>query len=139
MKLEAGQYDAIILAAAGIDRLNLSSCIRERLSEAFFTPAIAQGVIAIECREEDLFCREILQFLHDEATFLCVTAERAVNQVVGGDCYTPIGAHAKMMGDTLQLQAVLEKNNQLIRASVSGNKQEAALLGQAAGKTLCSS
>lgn len=139
MKLEKGDYDAIILAAAGLDRLQLSSYIRERLSETFFTPAIAQGVIAVECREADFFCREVTQFLHDESTFLCVTAEQAVNQVVGGDCYTPIGAYAKIIHGTVELQAVLEKNGQLMRENITGDKQEALLLGQRVGKKLCSS
>jgi hydroxymethylbilane synthase len=140
LKLENGDYDAIILAAAGLDRLALSHCIRERLSDDIFTPAIAQGAIAIECREQDHFSRETVQFLHDEETYLCVSAERAVNQVIGGDCHTPIGAYAKIIGDQLLLNAVLGQDNQLFRADATGAKEKAAQLGEQVGlalKTRC--
>lgn len=135
-KLMQGDYDAIVLAAAGLDRLGLSSHIRERLSDDFFTPAIAQGAIAIECREQDAAVCELVKFLQDEETFLCVSAERAVNRVIGGDCHTPIGAHATIKNDQLSLSAVLHKNNKLYRAALTGHKTEAVSLGERVGQIL---
>lgn len=137
-KLERDEYDAIILAAAGLDRLGLSSHIRTRLSDDFFTPAIAQGAIAVECRENDVVCREILQFLNDEKTLACVTAERMLNEVIGGDCHTAIGAHAKIIGDELQLSAMMgsENGDIILRAAVNGNLLDAKKSGQQAANLL---
>lgn len=106
-KLDSQQYDAIILAAAGIHRLGLSNRIRSYFSYDFFTPAIGQGAIGIECREDDLFIRDLLQFLHHTKTAQAVIAERAVNRILGGDCHTAIGAHAKMIGAEMHLSGMI--------------------------------
>ncbi|MDP1574540.1 MAG: hydroxymethylbilane synthase [Coxiellaceae bacterium] len=137
-KLARADYDAIILAAAGLDRLDLFSQIRVRLSDEIFTPAIAQGAIAVECREEDDFSRDILQFLNDEKTAACVSAERAVNEIMGGDCHTAIGAYAKIMDNHLFLNAMIgsEKGETILRASVEGNACDAKIIGEQAAKML---
>lgn len=136
-KLDAGKYDAIILAAAGVERLGLGNRIREYLPEAIFTPAIGQGAIGIESRENDEKTRELVSFLHDAETGLCVMAERAVNQILNGDCHTPIGAHAKIISGQMHLSACYEKNSEkLFRAEMTGDKNEAAQLGKKMGLEL---
>ena len=130
-KLAGGEYDAIVLASAGLDRLGLSAHIRERLSDELFTPAIAQGAIAIECREEDDFSQEIVRFLNDDRTMACVTAERAVNEIIGGDCHTAIGAYATIGDDRLFLKAMVgsDTGDIILRASVEGSVDEAKIIG----------
>lgn len=138
-KLDSGEYDAIILAAAGLERLSLQSRIRSYFSEEIFTPAIGQGAIGIECREEDHFIQDLVAFLHHLPTAQCVMAERMVNQIIGGDCHTAIGAYAKIIDDQMQLIAMYcdEKTNQLMRARVIGKIAEAEKLGKDAARQLC--
>jgi len=137
-KLARGEYDAIVLAAAGLDRLSLSSHIRSHLSEEFFTPAIAQGAIAIECRSEDNFSHDSLRFLNDEKTYACVSAERAVNEIIGGDCHTAIGAYAKIIDNHLTLNAMIgsENGKTILRASVESNVGDAKIVGAQAAHIL---
>lgn len=106
-KLEMKEYDAIILAAAGLKRLDLTDWIRHYFSLDEFVPAIGQGAIGIECRAHDQKTREMVSFLNHIETEQCVMAERAVNQILGGDCYTPIGAHAIITQDQLFLRAMI--------------------------------
>lgn len=137
-KLDAGNYDAIILAAAGLERLGLKSRIRTYFSDDIFTPAIGQGAIGIECREDDRVMRDLLAPLHHQPTAQCVMAERAVNQVIGGDCHTAIGAHAKMIDHQMQLSAMLgdENTGHLVRERVIGSPDDAESLGRKVGKKL---
>ena len=137
-KLQQGDFDAIILAAAGLHRLSLSSHIRTYLDTDFFTPAIAQGAIAIECRENDEKTRELLHFLHHEPTKICVTAERAVNKVLNGDCHTAIGAYAKIIDDQLHLSAMLGQahGEKILRASAIGEKNEPEKLGEIVARSM---
>lgn len=106
-KCDAGDYDAIVLAAAGLKRLGLAARITDYFSDDTFTPAIGQGAIGVECRENDAVMRDLLHFLHDEKTATCVNAERSVNKILGGDCHAAIGAHAKMINDQINLSAVV--------------------------------
>ena len=137
-KLDAGKYDAIILAAAGLERLNLGSRIRNYFSDEIFTPAIGQGAIGIECREDNIAMRELLVPLHHQITAQCVMAERAVNQVVGGDCYTAIGAYAKMIDHQMQLSAMLgdENTGRIVRARIIGSPDDPESLGKEVGNKL---
>lgn len=106
-KLAAGQYHAIILASAGLTRLGLA----ERISQYFLidelVPAIGQGALGIECRTDNYELIAMLTALNDQNTQRCVDAERAVNARLGGDCYTPVGAHAQINGEDLYLQAMV--------------------------------
>ena len=113
-KLQNKEYDAIVLAAAGLHRLQLTHHIQSYFAEDFFTPAIGQGAIGIECREADQALQTLLQSLNHADTARCVTAERAVNKILGGDCHTPIGAHATIHDDVMQLNAMI--------ASLDGKK-----------------
>ncbi len=139
-KLDAGNYDAIILAAAGLERLGLKSCIRSYFSDEIFIPAIGQGAIGIECREDDIVMRDLLVPLHHQPTAQCVMAERAVNQVIGGDCHTAIGAYAKMFDHQMQLSGMLgdENTGHLVRARVIGSPDDAESMGKTVGSKLLS-
>ena len=93
-KVDAGDYDAIVLAAAGLARLGLTDRVTDALAPEIFVPAVGQGALGIECREDDLETRELLARVHDEESAICVEAERGVLRALVGDCKTPIAAHA---------------------------------------------
>lgn len=97
-KLDDGQFDAIILAAAGVKRLGLQSRITEILSFETSLPAIGQGAIGIECRSDDEFINDLIAPLNHAETSVCVRAERAFLQRLEGGCQVPIAAHARLIG-----------------------------------------
>ena len=137
-KLDDGQYDALILAAAGLRRLALHERISAILPAELSTPAPGQGALGIECREDDATTCEILALLNDPATYTCVTAERAVLEAVGGGCSVPLGAYATLAGEELHLIAVLAApdGTRLLREAHCGNRQEPLALGQAVASAL---
>lgn len=106
-KLDAGEYDGIILAVAGLKRLGLTHRIKQYLDPEIFIPAIGQGALGIECRSEDKALQSLLKILHHEPTAICVEAERFVNRRLNGDCYTPIGVHAVIHKEKLMIHAVV--------------------------------
>jgi len=93
-KLDAGDYDAIILASAGLKRLGMAERITQTLPVSVSLPAVGQGAIGIECRIDDVEINEMLKALHDNTTGLCVTAERAMNTRLNGGCQVPIAGFA---------------------------------------------
>jgi hydroxymethylbilane synthase len=103
-KLDDGEFDAIILAAAGLERLGLAERIRETLNAAWSVPAIGQGIVGIECRDDPALLRWITP-LNDAEARCCLDAERAVGARLEGSCTSPIAAHATLCGDTLTLSA----------------------------------
>jgi hydroxymethylbilane synthase len=102
-RLEEGQLDAILLACAGLERLGLGARITQQLDLALSLPAVGQGVIGIECREDDGRSRDALRALHHEESFVRLRAERAFAATLGGSCHSPIAAHATLEGSTLTL------------------------------------
>ena len=108
-KLEEGEYDAIILAAAGLTRLGKTELVKEVLSEDFMCPAAGQGALGIEIREGDVAMREHLSFLDDSAAHAATTCERALLNKLGGGCQVPIGAFAEMKDGRLQLTAIVAR------------------------------
>lgn len=106
-KTQEGEYDAIVLAAAGVVRLGLEAAITEELDLERFPPAPGQGALGIECRADDYVTQELLAPLEDPATRQCVEAERAFLQALQGGCQIPIGAHARQVGDRLVLHGIL--------------------------------
>ena len=109
-KLSEGQVDAILLAAAGLDRLEKSEWVRERLDPAHFCPAAGQGSLGIEARNGDTAVLAALAFLNDPATRYAVTAERAALAALGGGCQVPIGVHVRpnaQAPDQIELFAVV--------------------------------
>ncbi|MDP0589932.1 MAG: hydroxymethylbilane synthase [Candidatus Endonucleobacter bathymodioli] len=106
-KLDQGQYDAIILAAAGLVRLNMEDRIRSRLSVIESLPAAGQGAIGIELRYNDKETLQLIAPLHHEETAICVGAERAMNKYLQGGCQTPIASFAELQGDNVYLRGLV--------------------------------
>ena len=106
-KLDEGQYDAIVLAAAGLVRLGLAERIRSRFAAVQMLPAAGQGALGIEVRADDAELRQALATLIHQPTWLAVHAERAVSRGLGGSCSMPLAAHAQWQGDHLHLSAAL--------------------------------
>jgi hydroxymethylbilane synthase len=104
-KLDEGQYAGIVLAAAGLKRLNLSQRIRHIFDESDMLPAAGQGALGIEIRSNRQDLRQALATLGDETTWLCVAAERAVSRAMGGSCSMPLAAHATWKEGVLSLKA----------------------------------
>lgn len=123
-KLDEGQYDAIVLAAAGLMRLGLAERIRSRFDAAQMLPAAGQGALGIEVRADDAALREALAGLTDRPAWLAVHAERAVSRGLGGSCSVPLAAHAHWQGSTLHLHAALgdasAPTRTLLQAQVQG-------------------
>lgn len=138
-KLEDGQFDAIVLACAGLKRLGLESSISETFSPAQMLPAAAQGVIGIECLETQEALRQILELLGHANTATTTAAERAVARRLQADCQSPVAAYAELDGSTLSLQAMVASSDGriIIREQLSGPAGEPEALGNSlAGKLL---
>lgn len=130
-KLDDGQYDAIVLAVAGLKRLGMGARIRDRLLPPDWLPAAAQGAICIEIRSEAAAVAGLVRRLHDEDTHARILAERAMNRALGGSCQVPIAALAERQGDRLQLQGLVgNADGVLIRADASGPADAPEALGQ---------
>jgi hydroxymethylbilane synthase len=136
-KLDQGQYDAILLAAAGLKRLGWADRIAEILNPAVMCPAVGQGALAIETRAAGNGF-EACAPLDDAATHAAVSAERAVLASLGGGCQVPIGAHATVANGQLRLMAVVASPDgaELIRAEAEGAADCAVALGRALGGEL---
>jgi hydroxymethylbilane synthase len=130
-KLDAGEYDAIILASAGLIRLGLPERIREFLAPELSLPAGGQGAVGIECRLADEATRALLAPLHHEATALCVRAERAMNAKLQGGCQVPIAALAQLDGEQLHLRGLVGTvdGTRILRSQISGASHMAEELG----------
>jgi hydroxymethylbilane synthase len=133
-KLDAGDFDAIVLAAAGLERLGLASRIRERLSPEQMLPAVGQGVIGIECRDDDEI-RTLLRPLEHGTTRSCLEAERAFSARLGGSCQSPIAALAELAGDRLRLRGLVGSpdGTTIFADVIEGPAAEATMLGAALG------
>ncbi len=131
-KLYEGQYDAIVLAAAGLARLGWSERITELLDPAVMIPAAAQGAIGIEVRAHDEAIAALLQALDHPPTRLAVTAERAFLERIQGGCQVPVGAHAVVDGDTLHITGMIgDRAGHVVRGERNGPTGQAAELGVA--------
>ncbi|MDM5147224.1 hydroxymethylbilane synthase [Candidatus Persebacteraceae bacterium Df01] len=104
-KLEAGDCDALLLAAAGLHRLNMKEIVGEYLPSEIFIPAPGQGVLAVECLTEHKTLRQQLNIINDKKTAIRIRAERAFAAAIDGDCHTPLGAHAQIMAGKVHLRA----------------------------------
>ena len=102
-KLDEGKFDAIILAAAGLKRLGLEYRVSEYLDEEKFVPAVGQGAIGVECRINDDRVNAYMGILNDPLSDLCVTAERRVNERLGGGCHVPLAVYARGEDEKIQL------------------------------------
>ncbi|MGN0709254.1 MAG: hydroxymethylbilane synthase [Anaerovoracaceae bacterium] len=106
-KLDDGEFDAVVLASSGLKRLGHADRIRENIPFEICVPAVGQGALAIECREDDEEVRGMLGFLNDTETRACTDAERAFMTRIGGGCQVPVGVHAELSGAALELTAVI--------------------------------
>lgn len=131
-KLDAGEYDAIILASAGLKRLGMGNRITSQLSPDESLPAMGQGAIGIECRSEDAEIHEYLKILHDKETSIRVTAERAMNTRLNGGCQVPIAGFAEIRGDRLFMRGLVGSpdGSLLYRAEADSELNQAEQLGQ---------
>ena len=130
-KLENKEMDAIILATAGLKRLGLEQYITQILPAAICLPAVGQGALAIETRQDDAEVLSVLEFLNDSETIAAVTAERAYLREVQGGCQVPVGVHGEVNGDQLLLEATILKidGTREVREQICGNCSEAEALG----------
>lgn len=131
-KLDAGEYDAVILAVAGLKRLGFGDRITEVLPRALCLPAVGQGALAIEARRDDNEVRNLVDFLRDEAMTDCAAAERAFLETVEGGCQVPVGVYAAVDGDQLSVEAVIASldGRQRFRDTRTGPRREAKELGR---------
>lgn len=137
-KLDTGQYDAIILAAAGLERLGMGTRIRSLLVAPDWLPAPGQAAIAVEARAGDARVAALVALLHDSETDVVVRAERAFNAALGGSCTLPVGAHAVLGERELHLHGLVGDPAQgtLLRGELSGTAQAPEALGEALGAML---
>ncbi len=137
-KLEDGQYDAIMLACAGLERLGLEAHISEIFSPDQMLPAAAQGVIGIECLEARTELLQILKLLDHAATRTVMTAERAVAKQLQADCQSPVAAFGEIDGSTLNLRAMVASpdGRKIIREHVSGPADDPETLGNSLSSKL---
>jgi hydroxymethylbilane synthase len=131
-KMQSGEYDAIILACAGLERLGLSRFIRHRLDAPSWLPAVAQGAIAVECRADDARAQELLKVLEHRNTRICVEAERAMNRRLHGSCTVPVAAYATLDGGVLSLEGLVgdAATGECLRASEVGRATDPEGLGR---------
>ncbi|MCG7976697.1 MAG: hydroxymethylbilane synthase [Candidatus Thiodiazotropha endolucinida] len=131
-KLDDGEYDAIILAAAGLKRLGFEDRITAMIGPEQSLPAIGQGAVGIECRVDDPRVNDLITPLHHAETAYCVGAERAMNQRLNGGCQVPIAGYAMLESDNLWLRGLVGEpdGSRIIRGEVEGKTQEARAMGE---------
>jgi hydroxymethylbilane synthase len=137
-KLEQKEYDAIILASAGLKRLGKTELVKQIIPAELMCPAAGQGALAIEVRAGDDATRQHLEFLDDPAARAATTCERALLNRLGGGCQVPIGALAELRGGELHLEAVVADpdGSRVLRESREGNLNDPEKLGNQTGEAL---
>ena len=130
-KLDAGEFDAIILAAAGLLRLGMQDRICEYLEPSLCLPAGGQGAVGIECRLDDTETLELLSALNHKQSAICVSAERAMNARLNGGCQVPIACLAELQGDTLYLRGIVGEvhGKKILQSEIKGKARDAEKLG----------
>ncbi|HED16916.1 MAG TPA: hydroxymethylbilane synthase [Gammaproteobacteria bacterium] len=139
-KLDDDQYDAIILACAGLIRLDMADRIREAIAATVMLPAIGQGTVGIECRADDAELLALLEPLHDNHTASCIDAERAMNLRLEGGCQVPIGGHAVIEHGVMVVRGLVGRpdGTDIINAVISGRPEDAQELGSVLAEDLLS-
>lgn len=132
-KLDGGEFDAIVLASAGLVRLGLAHRIAEFLPITQSLPAVGQGIIGIECRADDVRSLELTRVLDDADAQTCIAAERAFAQRLQGSCQSPIGGHAELQGERITVHGLIASldGSRIFRDSIVGPRDAAARLGGA--------
>lgn len=137
-KLDEGQYAAIILAAAGLNRLGLTARIASLLTPEESLPAVGQGAVGIECRSTDASLQLLLAPLGDPVTTTCVLAERALSRALAGSCTVPLGGYAEIVDGVLQLRGFVASpdGKRMVNDRVTGAPDDAEALGRALARRL---
>ncbi|MCE0722329.1 MULTISPECIES: hydroxymethylbilane synthase [Legionella] len=138
-KLKSGEYHAIILAAAGLERMGFTNVITEQLSAHIMLPACGQGALAIECRSDDHKIQALLSELNDPISSICVHAERKVNALLGGNCHVPLAVFcAPIENKQLSLQAKILAldGSQIITSTQTGPIEQATSLAERCAQSL---
>lgn len=137
-KLDEGLYDAIILAAAGLERLGHGDRISSLIPADVCLPAVGQGALAIEARTEDKEVRDMLSFLNDLTTKQATDAERAFLGLLEGGCQVPIGVHADVEGENIRIEAIIAAldGSNILRDTINGKADDAVSLGKQLGKKM---
>jgi len=137
-KLDNGEFDAIILACAGLKRLGLGDRITCTLDPRESLPAVGQGAVGIECRSDDRRMHELLAPLNHPDTWTRISAERAMNFRLQGGCQAPIAGYAELAGDTLTLRGLVGRpdGSQIVRVEMNAPRADAETLGGAAADEL---
>lgn len=141
VKLDEENLDAILLSGAGLTRLGMEDRITERLAPEIVVPAVGQGLIVIEAREDNAEVLELIDFLNDYETSVCVRAERAFSDRIGGGCQVPMGAYAVLDTDRIKIRAVVASldGERVLRAETEGPAGEAEKIGVALAESLIGS
>ncbi|GJM04510.1 MAG: porphobilinogen deaminase [marine bacterium B5-7] len=137
-KLDDGEYDAIILAAAGIIRLGLKERITQLIPESVLLPAIGQGAIGIECRAGDTKVHELIAPLNDRETSLCVETERAFSRRLFGGCQLPIAGQAGIKGKDINLVGLVARvdGSEVVKSELSGDIKQCGEIGTTLAENL---
>lgn len=137
-KLDEGLYDAVILAAAGLERLGHGDRIKAVIPSSVCLPAVGQGALAIECRTDDAEVRQMLDFLNDMPTVYATNAERAFLGLLEGGCQVPIGVHADVEGEKIKIEAIIAAldGSTVLRDTIEGAADDAVALGQELGRKM---
>jgi hydroxymethylbilane synthase len=137
-KLDGGEFDALILAVAGLQRLDMGERVREALTTEVMLPAVGQGVLAIECRAHDPCTQALIGVLNDRISSERVTAERAMNRQLGGGCQVPIAGFAEHDGDELKLRALVASldGRRVLRAEGRARRDAGETLGRSVAADL---
>jgi hydroxymethylbilane synthase len=137
-KLRHGEFDAIVLAAAGLKRLGFGDQISSVFAAAELIPAVGQGAIGIECRSADALTHALIEPLHDRTTGLCIESERAMSEILEGGCDLPLAAHATVEQGDLRLAGLVASADglKIVRREISGSPNDGVELGQQLGREL---
>jgi hydroxymethylbilane synthase len=132
LRLDENRFDAVLLACAGLVRLGLPGRIREALDPERFVPAIGQGIVGIECREDDARTRGLVAALHDPGSATRLAAERAMNARLGGACTVPVAGHAVVEAGRVRLVGLVAApdGTRVVRDRIEGPAERAAELGE---------
>ena len=139
-RLDAGDFDAIILAAAGLMRLEMQERIREVIAPQVMLPAVGQGAVGVQCRQDDDETTAFLAPLDDPQTHLRVKAERTVNAELGGGCHVPIAAYAEIQNEQLTLRGLVGQpdGSEVLFAEAAGPLSDPEAVGRTAAQDLLS-
>jgi hydroxymethylbilane synthase len=137
-KLDAGEFDAIVLAVAGVNRLGATSRVTQVMNADVMLPAVGQGALGIETRAADEHTRALVETLDDSDSRACVTAERALLHELQGGCQVPLGAWAQLRGGELHIEAGVfsADGRECVRREETGNAKEPSALGRSLGQML---